>query len=1361
MKTRLLSATVAALVALAPATSAKKVHTIGDSTMANYDESATATRGWCQYLQQFLEGITVNNRGKGGASSKSFYKEAAYWTSVKQQMQEGDYVLIQFAHNDEKNGGADGDSLAAYYKGIGQSDKANATDYRGTTPHGTYRMYLKRYIDETRAAGCTPVLVAPVCRMYFSGSDIRRNGRHDLGDSFTLLTPDGPTTGNKVAADNHSMDYAWQMKAVAEETGVPFIDLTEATRKLFAGYGDTKCHELLSDGDGSTHLSAMGATLIARLCAQLMEEQGVLAGHIRLTSHEGTATWPFDKGSGNETSAELADNGKVSATSFELGSNLTLTEPAGAGTETLSKLQPVVKVGNTKDNNTFVRFTVVPKKGVTIKPKSLSFKAAKFGTSGGTLDVTVKMGGSETVLAENFNPYRTNDKNDETPEFSAETYPIAIGEGQDAVEICFYVYNLAANKQLGLGDVTLSAELNGEPVAVPVYTMAVKGDSRAGTVTCNPAGDKFDEGTKITVTATENYGYHFEAWTNDDGTVASAENPYVFNIAANTSLTAKYNKRNVYALNMTISGGANANLVKMEPEGHIVNGIRHYEEGTEVKITAVNNRILTFTNWEDYSTETVRTVVMDTDKDITANFSACDYIVGWDFYNDQPAQERAADYKADSENAGLLSLRNADGATTSWLTMGAGKGAQNGKYGARVWKYLSEKWYFQLSFSSVGYRNLTLAAAVGDDYNTYSIINAEYSTDGTTFKPFGTFCPPARGWDSKELALPDDAAGKENVYVRFMPDYSSPLVGVTSDYDGTSVAEIFMLADKDAADDDKAPVLLASIPANGAKGASASGSIVLTFNEKVVAADIPATMGGETLKPTVSGKNVVYSYSALDYSTEYTFILPDGAITDRNGNAFGGTAITFTTMDRKQPEPKMFDAVVAADGTGDYTTLQDAINAAPANCVKPWLVFVKNGEYKEHIDIPENKPCMHIVGQDRDKTIITDDKLCGGENALHVSEGATVVVRADNCYFGNITLENSYGHDKQTGPQALALNTMGDRTVFNNVAMLSYQDTWITPSASNYRAYVKNSLIEGAVDFIYNSGNIFIDNSTLLINRKSGGYIVAPSHTADVEWGYVFLNCTITAPGIPKETDVWLGRPWHNSPKTVFINTRAEVTIPAAGWYETMGGLPVLWADYNTVDADGNPVDLSHRRDTYYRIDDKGTADKADDEKVYGKAKNFLTPEEAAQYTVKNVLTGSDAWQPALVTEAVETPRPVMSPSGQGVIITWQPVPYAICYIITRNGEVCAFTTSTYYSVEGGGNTAANEYTVQAVGEYGALSEPATPAVADAIGNTEAGTARTAGTATWTVGGLRTDSQRAGGVSIVRQADGKVRKVVR
>ena len=261
-----------------------KVHTIGDSTMANYDESATVTRGWGMYLQQFLNDVIVNNRGKSGASSKSFYKESAYWKTVKQQLQGGDYVFIQFSHNDEKNGGMDGDSLIAYYNSIGDATTAVATDYRGTLPMGSYKEYLRKYVNEAREAGCSPVLVAPICRMYFSGSTIRRNGRHDLGDSYSVLTTSGVTTGNIVGQDVHTMDYVYQMKAVADEMSVPFIDLTTATAELYASYGDTKCHALLSDGNGSTHLNATGATLVARLCAQKMKEQGILADKVNLTS---------------------------------------------------------------------------------------------------------------------------------------------------------------------------------------------------------------------------------------------------------------------------------------------------------------------------------------------------------------------------------------------------------------------------------------------------------------------------------------------------------------------------------------------------------------------------------------------------------------------------------------------------------------------------------------------------------------------------------------------------------------------------------------------------------------------------------------------------------------------------------------------------------------------------------------------------------------------------------------------------------------------------------------------------------------------------------------------------------------------
>lgn len=267
-------ATLWAMVSMWPL-KAQTVHTIGDSTMADYNESTTDQRGWGQMFQQFFdETITVNNRGKSGASSKSFYEESAYWPSVKKQISQGDYVIIQFAHNDEKNNGMDGDSVRAKTGDM-------TADYRGTTPQGTYKTYLRRYVEETRALGATPILVSSMCRKYFSGNTIRRNGRHDLGDSFSILNDDGTiSTGNKIPESDHSMDYPYAMKQVAEEMDVSYIDLTTKSAELFISYGEAACTELLFRASDNTHPIALGATLMARIVAQEMAAQGILADHI-------------------------------------------------------------------------------------------------------------------------------------------------------------------------------------------------------------------------------------------------------------------------------------------------------------------------------------------------------------------------------------------------------------------------------------------------------------------------------------------------------------------------------------------------------------------------------------------------------------------------------------------------------------------------------------------------------------------------------------------------------------------------------------------------------------------------------------------------------------------------------------------------------------------------------------------------------------------------------------------------------------------------------------------------------------------------------------------------------------------------
>lgn len=1561
---------------------AQTIFTCGDSTMADYaTDGSTSTRGWGQYFGAFFDpDITVINRGKGGMDVRGFYDGDAYWPSIKKALKPGDYVLLQFAHNDEKNGGMDGQQLYDYYVAKGDMESAAKVDKRGSVPNDTYVKTLRKLVEEVRAKDAIPLFASSVCRMNFtSDGDIRRAGRHDLGDSFSKLTANGPTTGNKLPADDHSMDYRWQMEQLAEELDVPFIDLTETSRQLFVKYGDAKCHELLSDGQGSTHLSVAGAALIARQCAEKMSEMGILSdkinvsdaglsvspvsgelgeayvgntltgeftltgfglnpqsGNVTVTSDsnfevsadksrwgnsaqlaydggtligtfyvrtslttpgtvngvitasaanssinipvsasgiaipgsgelsliwpfisdntytlngevsvsdmtlvglesagtdnglklrpvggtwpdgdidesparyiefaisapEGkavrisgismnigalatdamqchvsysttpgfgnpktfyspsamadgvmdlaatdaiinlaagetlslrvypwtkaavadallclsnvtftgyvsnestpvTLTWPLDKGKDNPKVADTTSSA-FSFTGYSVGSDLTVTGTAKPVDRTGTMYQPVINNQSGYTDAASVTFTARPKPGMTFRPSKVSFYATRNGTNGGKLEASLTVDGAKTVLGTNLEPIRNNTEPKQA-HFQFDVDGVVVYNNTLTFSIA--IASLGNTRTVTLHDVVIEGEVSGQEIEVPSYTVSVSpSDSEAGNVTISPDSPSYDENIEVTVAATENFGYRFTGWQSG-GRIVSTDNPYTFAVKADLSLVAQYEKLSTYPLNIAIEGGAADYMVRVSPEGHIVDGVRYYEAGTDVSLSATGNRILTFTNWEDNSTSSEREIRMDEAKNIKAVYSADDYIVGWDFHFDEPATERAADFRAESDNAGLMSLHNDKGERSSWLSRGISRGDENGRYAARIWKVRTSKLFYETSFSSKGYTSLKIASALSCTYNTYSRFFVQCSTDGKEYTTIGEMSPGNRTWSDAEFDLPAETSDCERVYIRWYPDFESELIGNATDYDGLAITDVYVLASPLAADDNIAPVLTSSIPVDGADGASVSGSIVLTYDEKIIPGTGNATLDGKPIQPVISGKNVVFRYAALSYGTRYIFEMPEGVVTDRSGNPAPAVTLGFTTMQRTQPQPRLYDAIVDINGTGDYASLQAAIDAAPTGRVNPWLIFVKNGNYKEHIDIPSAKPFMHIIGQDRDKTVILDDRLCGGDNAVHVSVGATVVVNANDCMFENITLENSYGHENATGPQALALNTAADRTILNNVALLSYQDTWITPSKSDYRAYVKNSLIEGAVDFIYNSGDIYIENTTLLITRDSGGFIVAPSHAKDVKWGYVFRDCTITAPGDPSKTTVWLGRPWHNFPKTVFLNTRAEVNIPATGWYETMGGLPVIWAEWNTTDASGNLVDLSLRRDTYYYMQDG--------ERVYGTAKNRLTDEEAAQYTLANVLSGSDAWQPAIKTESCAVPTPLID----GSVLNWNTVPYAICYVVTSGDNVIDITTETSTPIPA---SASQSFSVQAVNEFGGLSPKGTVDLTSGIDN--------------------------------------------
>ena len=267
---------------------AKKLHTIGDSTMDSYVGGNTDKMGWGGVLQQFFnstdtsqQGITVNNRGKSGSSTRTFYTDTRFWATMvtggSDAMQAGDFLLIQFAHNDENNNGVDAVELQAYNAAHGLTA---ITDLRGTNPTTTYKANLRQYINEAKAMGVKPILVSAMCRKYFSGATISPSGRHNLKDSYSILTESGLVAKQKLTTDDHSMDYSYQMEQVAlEYTDVPYINMTEATAHLFETLGDTYCTANLFVQDDRTHTGQMGATLIARCFAQALMEAAAIEAH--------------------------------------------------------------------------------------------------------------------------------------------------------------------------------------------------------------------------------------------------------------------------------------------------------------------------------------------------------------------------------------------------------------------------------------------------------------------------------------------------------------------------------------------------------------------------------------------------------------------------------------------------------------------------------------------------------------------------------------------------------------------------------------------------------------------------------------------------------------------------------------------------------------------------------------------------------------------------------------------------------------------------------------------------------------------------------------------------------------------------
>lgn len=258
--------------------------------------------------------------------------------------------------------------------------------------------------------------------------------------------------------------------------------------------------------------------------------------------------------------------------------------------------------------------------------------------------------------------------------------------------------------------------------------------------------------------------------------------------------------------------------------------------------------------------------------------------------------------------------------------------------------------------------------------------------------------------------------------------------------------------------------------------------------------------------------------------------------------------------------------VVARDGTGQFRTVSEAIEVCRAFMDYHKVIYVKRGTYKEKVIIPSWLDNIEILGEDAATTIITYDdhaniRMPGTEQGMGTFRTYTMKVEGNAITLKNITIENN---SARLG-QAVALHTEGDRLRIIGCRLLGHQDTVYTGKAGT-RLYFENCYIEGTTDFIFGPSTAWFENCE--IHSRINSYITAASTPQDIEYGYVFNHCRLTADeGVDK---VYLGRPWRPYAYTLFMNCQMGGHIRAEGWHnwgKTDNEQTARYLEYNNTGA--------------------------------------------------------------------------------------------------------------------------------------------------------------------------------------------------
>ena len=259
--------------------------------------------------------------------------------------------------------------------------------------------------------------------------------------------------------------------------------------------------------------------------------------------------------------------------------------------------------------------------------------------------------------------------------------------------------------------------------------------------------------------------------------------------------------------------------------------------------------------------------------------------------------------------------------------------------------------------------------------------------------------------------------------------------------------------------------------------------------------------------------------------------------------------------------------VVAPDGSGDFETIQGAIDAMKSFPPNRITIRIRNGTYREKVIVHEWNTRLMLVGEDPARTIISFDdyfaRIDRGRNSTFFTP--TVQVNADDFVARNLTIENSAG---EVG-QAIALAVNANRAVFRNVRFLGSQDTLYVTGAGN-RMFFDECYIEGTTDFIFGGASAVFRNCE--IHSMKNSYITAASTREYAPFGLVFINAELTAKsGVDA---VYLGRPWRQHAQTVFIHSDMGSHILPEGWHNR--GNPVaetttFYAEHASSGPGGDP----------------------------------------------------------------------------------------------------------------------------------------------------------------------------------------------